>query len=93
MLVITAAGVSMDSALPTDPFTRLQAELDVGFVMVFAIGIPTIEIGAQCTEVSEVVDGVRRELERDYTSFSDEDARRMTFGSRCFPSGNGAARL
>ena len=86
MLVITAAGVSMDSALPTDPFTRLQAELDVGFVMVFAIGIPTIEI-------SEVVDGVRRELERDYTSFSDEDARRMTFGSRCFPSGNGAARL
>ena len=86
MLVITAAGVSMDSALPTDPFTRLQAELDVGFVMVFAIGIPTIEI-------SEVVDGVRRELERDYTSFSDEDARRMTFGYRCFPSGNGAARL
>lgn len=62
-------------ALPADPFTRLQAELDTGFDMVFAIGvgtmfpylarpvllarsegIPTIEIGAQRTEVSEVVD-------------------------------------
>jgi len=62
-------------SLPCDPFTRLQAELDVGFDMVFAIGvgtmfpylarpllvarsegIPTIEIGAQRTEVSDVVD-------------------------------------
>lgn len=61
--------------LPSDPFTRLQAELDVGFDMVFSIGvgtmfpylarpllvarsegIPTIEIGAARTEVSEVVD-------------------------------------
>lgn len=62
-------------ALPVDPFTRLQAELDVGFDLVFAIGvpsmfpylarpvllarsegIPTIEIGAQQSEVSDVVD-------------------------------------
>lgn len=61
--------------LPSDPFTRLQAELDVGFDMVFAIGvgtmfpylarpilvarsegIPTIEIGAARTDVSDVVD-------------------------------------
>lgn len=61
--------------LPSDPFTRLQAELDVGFDMVFSIGIgtmfpylarpllvarsegiPTIEIGAARTEVSDVVD-------------------------------------
>jgi NAD-dependent deacetylase len=62
-------------ALPADPFTRLQAELDVGFDIVFAIGvntmfpylarpllvaksegIPTVEIGAQHTDVSDVVD-------------------------------------
>lgn len=61
--------------LPFDPFTRLEAELEVGFDMVFAIGlgtmfpylarplllartagIPTIEIGAATTELSEVVD-------------------------------------
>jgi NAD-dependent deacetylase len=61
--------------LPSDPFTRLQAELDVGFDMVFSIGvgtmfpylarplllarsegIPTIEIGAATTELSDVVD-------------------------------------
>ncbi|HEY5937903.1 MAG TPA: Sir2 family NAD-dependent protein deacetylase [Kofleriaceae bacterium] len=62
-------------ALPADPFTRLQAELDEGFDIVFSIGvgamfpylarpvllaksegIPTIEIGAQSTDLSEVVD-------------------------------------
>jgi NAD-dependent deacetylase len=62
-------------ALPADPFTRLQAELDAGFDIVFAIGvgtmfpylarpllvaksegIPTIEIGPQTTDVSEIVD-------------------------------------
>jgi NAD-dependent deacetylase len=62
-------------ALPSDPFTRLQAELDAGFDMVFAIGvgtmfpylarpvlvarsegIPTIEIGVQRTDLSDVVD-------------------------------------
>ena len=62
-------------ALPADPFTRLQAELDAGFDIVFSIGvgamfpylarpvlvaksegIPTIEIGAQSTDLSEVVD-------------------------------------
>jgi NAD-dependent deacetylase len=61
--------------LPADPFTRLQAELDEGFDLVFAIGvtmmvpylarpllvakaegIPTIEIGTQTTDVSDVVD-------------------------------------
>jgi NAD-dependent deacetylase len=29
-------------ALPADPFTRLQAELDIGFDIVFAIGISTM---------------------------------------------------
>ena len=29
-------------SLPADPFTRLQAELDVGFDIVIAIGIPTM---------------------------------------------------
>lgn len=62
-------------ALPADPFTRLQAELDEGFDLVFAIGvhtmfpylarpilvaksegIPTVEIGLQATEVSDLVD-------------------------------------
>jgi len=62
-------------ALPIDPFTRLQQELDEGFDIVFAIGvptmfpylarpmllareagIPTVEIGAQSSEISEVVD-------------------------------------
>ena len=62
-------------ALPADPFTRLQAELDEGFDIVFSIGvgamfpylarpllvaksegIPTIEIGSQPTDLSEVVD-------------------------------------
>ncbi|MBA3539372.1 MAG: NAD-dependent protein deacylase [Deltaproteobacteria bacterium] len=62
-------------ALPADPFTRLQAELDEGFDLVFAIGIstmfpyiarpilvaksegiPTIEISATQTELSDVVD-------------------------------------
>jgi NAD-dependent deacetylase len=62
-------------ALPADPFTRLQAELEQGFDIVFAIGvatmfpylarpllvaksegIPTVEIGAAHTDVSEVVD-------------------------------------
>ncbi|MEO8702372.1 MAG: Sir2 family NAD-dependent protein deacetylase [Kofleriaceae bacterium] len=62
-------------ALPADPFTRLQAELDVGFDIVFAIGvttmfpylarpllvaksegIPTVEIGPQHTDISDVVD-------------------------------------
>jgi NAD-dependent deacetylase len=62
-------------ALPADPFTRLQAELDEGFDIVFAIGIstmfpyiarpllvakseglPTVEIGPQQTDLSEVVD-------------------------------------
>jgi len=62
-------------ALPADPFTRLQAELDEGFDIVFVIGvgtmfpylarpllvaktegIPTIEIGVQHTDVSDVVD-------------------------------------
>ncbi|MBA2538721.1 MAG: NAD-dependent protein deacylase [Deltaproteobacteria bacterium] len=61
--------------LPVDPFTRLQAELDEGFDMVFAVGvgkmysylarplliakqegIPTVEIGVEHTELSEVVD-------------------------------------
>lgn len=61
--------------LPVDPFTRLQAELDEGFDMVFAIGVgkmysylarplllakqeglPTIEIGNEQTDLSEVVD-------------------------------------
>ncbi len=28
--------------LPIDPFTRLQAELDQGFDMIFAVGIPTM---------------------------------------------------
>jgi NAD-dependent deacetylase len=28
--------------LPVDPFTRLQAELDQGFDMVFAIGLGTV---------------------------------------------------
>jgi NAD-dependent deacetylase len=61
--------------LPMDPFTRLQAELDEGFDMVFAIGvgkmysylarplliakqegIPTIEIGNEHTDLSDVVD-------------------------------------
>jgi NAD-dependent deacetylase len=62
-------------ALPVDPFTRLQQELDEGFDIVFAIGvptmfpylarpvllaraagIPTVEIGPQSSEISEVVD-------------------------------------
>ncbi|MCW5802189.1 MAG: NAD-dependent protein deacylase [Deltaproteobacteria bacterium] len=62
-------------ALPADPFTRLQAELDEGFDIVFSIGIstmfpyiarpllvaksegiPTVEIGPQPTDLSEVVD-------------------------------------
>jgi NAD-dependent deacetylase len=61
--------------LPVDPFTRLQAELDEGFDMVFAVGvgkmysylarplllakqegIPTIEIGNEQTDLSDVVD-------------------------------------
>lgn len=61
--------------LPADPFTRLQSELDLGFDMVFAVGvgkmysylarplllaksegIPTIEIGTEHTELSDVVD-------------------------------------
>jgi NAD-dependent deacetylase len=61
--------------LPVDPFTRLQAELDEGFDMVFAVGVgkmysylarplllakqeglPTIEIGNEQTDLSEVVD-------------------------------------
>jgi NAD-dependent deacetylase len=61
--------------LPADPFTRLQAELDEGFDMVFAIGVgkmysylarplllakqeglPTIEIGNEQTDLSDVVD-------------------------------------
>jgi NAD-dependent deacetylase len=29
-------------SLPSDPFTQLQAELDIGFDIVFAIGIPTM---------------------------------------------------
>ncbi len=62
-------------ALPIDPFTRLQQELDEGFDIVFAIGvptmfpylarpvllaraagIPTVEIGPQSSEISDVVD-------------------------------------
>lgn len=62
-------------ALPADPFTRLQAELDEGFDFVCAVGvntmfpylarpllvaksegIPTVEIGSQHTDISEVVD-------------------------------------
>ncbi len=62
-------------ALPVDPFTRLQQELDVGFDIVFAIGtptmfpylarpvllaraagIPTVEIGPQQSEISDIVD-------------------------------------
>ena len=62
-------------ALPADPFTRLQAELETGFDLVFAIGvssmhaylarpllvaksegIPTIEINASATDISELVD-------------------------------------
>jgi NAD-dependent deacetylase len=62
-------------SLPADPFTRLQAELDVGFDVVLAIGvptlfpylarplllakqagIPTVEIAAAPSELSEVVD-------------------------------------
>ena len=61
--------------LPADPFTRLQAELDAGFDIVFAIGVnhmfpylarpllvaksegvPTVEIGSQNTDLSDVVD-------------------------------------
>ena len=29
-------------SLPADPFTRLQAELDIGFDIVFAIGVSTM---------------------------------------------------
>jgi NAD-dependent deacetylase len=62
-------------ALPADPFTRLQAELDLGLDLVFAIGIPTmfpylarplllakqdgiptVEIGAGRSELTDVVD-------------------------------------
>ena len=62
-------------SLPADPFTRLQAELDLGFDLVLAVGvgtmfpyiarpllvaksegIPTVEIGAHPTDVSDVVD-------------------------------------
>jgi len=62
-------------ALPSDPFTRLQQELDEGFDIVLAIGcptmfpylarpvllaraagIPTVEIGAHSSEVSDIVD-------------------------------------
>lgn len=62
-------------ALPADPFTRLQAELDAGFDLVMSIGIntmfpyiarpilvaksegiPTVEICAGHTDVSDVVD-------------------------------------
>jgi NAD-dependent deacetylase len=62
-------------ALPADPFTRLQAELDQGFDLVVAVGvpvmspylarpllvaksegIPTVEIGTQSTDVSDLVD-------------------------------------
>lgn len=62
-------------ALPVDPFTRLQAELELGFDLVLVIGvasmfpyiarpilvaksegIPTVEIGAHATDVSDVVD-------------------------------------
>jgi NAD-dependent deacetylase len=62
-------------ALPVDPFTRLQAELDEGFDIVLAIGcptmfpylarpillaraagVPTVEIGAHQSEVSDLVD-------------------------------------
>jgi NAD-dependent deacetylase len=62
-------------SLPADAFTRLQAELDVGFDLVAIIGvatvlpytarpillaksegIPTVEIGPQTTDLSEVVD-------------------------------------
>jgi NAD-dependent deacetylase len=62
-------------ALPADPFTRLQAELDIGFDLVISVGvgtmfpyiarpilvaksegIPTVEIGSQHTDVSDVVD-------------------------------------
>jgi NAD-dependent deacetylase len=61
--------------LPPDAFTRLQAELELGFDIVVAIGvvamfpylarpvllakqegIPTVEIGATATDVSEIVD-------------------------------------
>ncbi len=62
-------------ALPTDPFTRLELELEQGFDIVFAIGtptmfpylarpillaraagIPTVEVGSQQSEISELVD-------------------------------------
>lgn len=62
-------------ALPADPFTRLQAELDAGFDLVVVIGVgtmfpylarpvlvakadgvPTVEIGAHATDVSDLVD-------------------------------------
>ncbi len=62
-------------SLPADPFTLLQTELDIGFDIVFSIGIgtmfpylarpillaksegiPTVEIGRQNTDVSDLVD-------------------------------------
>ncbi len=62
-------------ALPRDPFTRLEQELEEGFDIVFAIGaptmfpylarpvllaraagIPTVEIGPQPSEISDIVD-------------------------------------
>jgi NAD-dependent deacetylase len=62
-------------SLPADPFTRLQAELDVGFDLVVAVGIgtmfpylarplllakqegiPTVELGTQRTDLTDVVD-------------------------------------
>jgi NAD-dependent deacetylase len=62
-------------SLPSDPFTQLQVELDIGFDIVFAIGIPTmfpylarplllakqeglptVEISATPSELSDVVD-------------------------------------
>jgi NAD-dependent deacetylase len=67
--------VLFGEALPPDPFTDLQVELDQGFDIVIAVGIgtmypyiarpllvakaegiPTIEIGATQTDLSDVVD-------------------------------------
>lgn len=61
--------------LPVDPFTRLEAELEAGFDIVFAIGVqaiypylarpmllaksagvPTVEVGTQRTDLSDVID-------------------------------------
>lgn len=86
--------------LPSDPFTRLQAELELGFDIVFAVGvvtmfpylarpillakqegIPTVEIGHNATDVSEIVDfgfsgSPSRILDRIWQVFTQLDTAR-----------------